>query len=104
MKMGEIIHTKTSGDKIIHKIELDEKEAQQLKNHVNKVHLFTSNLNVHNTRIIERGNKKGAKYFVIPLSLKSRKKKRYSKISYQSIQTEKQVFYVCVVNKDPLFN
>lgn len=100
--MGEVINTKTSLDKITYKIELTEEEARQLKNHVTSVHLFSENLCNHNSRIIERGVKKGAKYFAIPLSLKSRKKK-YSKVSYQKIETESKVFYICVVEKDPLF-
>ena len=101
--MGEIINTKTSSDKIIYKIELNEEEALQLKNHMKNVHMFSGDLCNNNTRIIERGNKGGAKYFVIPLSLKSRKKKRYSKVSYQKIEIKDKVFYICVVGKDPLF-
>ncbi len=100
--MGEVINTKTSSDKIIYKIELTEGEARQLKNHVTNVRLFSKELCNHDSRIIERGVKGGAKYFVIPLSLKSRKKK-YSKVSYQKLETENQVFYICVVEKDPLF-
>jgi len=100
--MGEVINTKISSDKIIYRIELSEEEARQLKNHVTNVHIFSDNLCNHDSRIIERGVKGGAKYFVIPLSLKSRKK-RYSKVSYQKIETEDKVFYICVVEKDPLF-
>ena len=74
--MGEIINTKTSSDKIIYKIKLDEEEALQLKNHMKKVHVFSGDLCDKDTKIIERGNKGGAKYFTIPLSLKSRKKGR----------------------------
>jgi hypothetical protein len=101
--MGEIIKTKVSGDKIIYKIALSEQEAWQLKNHVTNVHLFAADLCTHDSKMIERGNKGGAKYFSIPLSLKSRRRKRYSKVSYQKIENEKKVFFVCVVDKDPLF-
>lgn len=101
--MGEIINTKTSSDKIIYKIELSEEEALQLKNHMKNVHMFSANLCNQNTRIIERGNKRGAKYFVIPLSLKSRKKKRYHSISYQKIEADDKVFYIYTVHKDLLF-
>ncbi len=103
IKIGEIIKTKAIEDKVIHQIELNEYEAQQLKNHATKVHLFSANLCNHNSRIVERGNKGGAKYFIIPLSLKSRKKKRYSNVSYQKIETKDKIFFVCVVDKDPLF-
>ena len=101
--MGEIINTKTSSDKIIYKIELNQEEALQLKNHMRNVHMFSGNLCNQDTRIIERGNKGGAKYFVIPLSLKSRKKKKYNKVSYQKIEINDKVFYICTVYKDLLF-
>ena len=101
--MGEIIKTKIVGEKIICKVELSEEESRQLKNHVTNIHMFSSDLCIHDSKIIQRGNKGGAKYFVIPLSLKSRKKKRYNKISYQKIENKDKVFFVCVVNKDPLY-
>lgn len=101
--MGEIINTKTSSDKIIYKIELNEEEAIQLKNHMKGIHMFSGDLCNNDTMIIERGNKGGAKYFVIPLSLKSRKKKRYGKIFYQKIEFAEKVFYICTVHKDLLF-
>ena len=101
--MGEIIKTKTSGDKIIYKIELTEDGARQLKNHVTKVHMFSANLCNHDSKIIKRGAKGGAKYFTIPLSLKSRKRKKFSKVSYQKLETEDKIFFICVVDKDPLF-
>jgi len=101
--MGEILKTKTRSEKILYKIELTENEARQLKNHVTKVHMFSANLCNHDSNIIERGAKGGAKYFTIPLSLKSRKKKRYGKVSYQKIETEDKIFFICVVDKDLLF-
>lgn len=101
--MGKIINSKIFGDKIIYKIELVQDEACQLRNHVKNVHLFSKDLCNHNSRLIERGAKKGAKYFIIPLSLKSRKRGRYDQVSYQKIETDKKVFYICVVNKTSLF-
>lgn len=66
--------------------------------------MFAADLCDFDARMIERGAKKSAKYFVIPLGLKSRRKKRYNKVSYQKIETEDKVFFICSVNKDPLFN
>lgn len=103
MSMGEIINTKASGDKVVYKIALSEEEAKQLRNNVFNVHLFSDDLNDNFTRIIERGNKGGAKYFVIPLSLKTRKKKKYSQVIYQKIEDGDEIFYICTVKKDPLF-
>jgi len=101
--MGEIINSKTFDDKIIYKIELEEEEALQLKNYVTKIHLFSADLCNQDSKIIERGNKKRAKYFTIPYSLKSRNRKRYSKISYQKLEARDKIFFICVVDKDPLY-
>ena len=101
--MGEIVRTRVCEGKVVYYIELSEEEALQLKNHVTKVHLFTEDLCSHDTRIIQRGNKGGAKYFSIPLSLKSRKKKKYNQASYQKIEVGDKVFFVCVVDKDLLY-
>ena len=101
--MGEIIKTKVVRDKLIYSIKLSEEEAMQLKNHVTKVHIFSADLCDCDSQITERGNKGSAKYFSIPLHLKSRKKKRHSKISYQKIETNKKIFFIYVCNKDLLF-
>ncbi len=98
--MGEIINQKISGDKIIYRLELTEAEAIQLRSHMRNVHLFSSDLNTHPVKIIERGNKRGVKYFVIPLSLKSRKRKKYTRVSYQKLEINEKVFYISVVEKD----
>ena len=100
---GNIINAKTFQDKIIYKIELTEAEARQLKNHIANIHMFSATLCNQDSKIIERGAKGRAKYFTIPLSLKSRKKKRYNKVSYQKIETEDKIFFICVIDKDPLY-
>jgi hypothetical protein len=97
--MGEVINKKIFSDKIRYKIELTEMEAVQLKNHVKKIHLFSGDLCAHHAKTIERGAKKGAKYFVIPMNLKSRKKKNYPMVSYQKIETDRKTFFVCIANK-----
>ena len=100
--MGEIIRTKADGENMILHVLLSEDEARQLKNHVTKIHVFSSDLCSHDAGIIERGNKGGTKYFSIPLSLKSRQKKKYSKVSYQKIEKDGRSYFVYVVEKDPL--
>ncbi len=100
--MGDIINTKTSGDKVIYKIEVPLSEAIQLRNHMKKVHAFVADLCDKPTGLIERGSKGGAKYFKIPLSLKSRKKAKFNKTSYQKIEVGERVYYICTAEKDPL--
>ena len=101
--MGGILKTKISSNKIIYQIELSEDEARQLKNRVTNIHIFSASLCNHDSKIIERGTKGGAKYFIIPLSLKSKKKRRYGKVSYQKIKTEDKIFFICIAYKDLLF-
>jgi hypothetical protein len=101
--MGQIINTRTSSNnKIIYKIELDEKEALFLKNHIKNIHLFSKDLFFHESGIISRGNKGGAKYFSVPLKLKARKKQKYDMVSYQKFETDSQIFFICVAEKNPL--
>lgn len=101
--MGQVLRTKTSLDgKIIFYIELNGEEARSLKNHSKRVYLFSENLCNHDAAIIERGAKMGAKYVSIPLSLKSRKKTKFSEVAYQKIKSGSRVFYIAVAKKDPL--
>lgn len=101
--MGQIIRTKTSPDgKIIFHIELTGEEAMSLKNHSKRIHMFSENLCAHDANVIERGAKMGAKYVSIPLSLKSRKKAKFSEVTYQRIKSGSKIFYIAVAKKDPL--
>ncbi|NPE26661.1 hypothetical protein HNV12_01500 [Methanococcoides sp. SA1] len=103
--MGEILKTKVMpSNKIRIFLKLTEKEAKNLKNHAKKIHLFSENLCIHQTNIIQRGAKMGAKYVAVPLILKSRKKPKLSEISYQKIETQNKVFYIAIAKKDPLYN
>jgi hypothetical protein len=99
--MGEIFGTKASkNNRVKYRIILEEHEAKLLKNHLKNVHIFPEEMCLHPTNIIEKGIQKSAKYFIIPKSLKSRKKTRYTKISYQKIETNKQAFFIIVANKN----
>ncbi len=101
--MGEIINSKSAyGNKMIYKILLNETEAINLKGHMRNVHIFAKERCYYETNILERGNKKGAKYFIIPRKLKSRQRPRFAKIKYQKIDNGNEVFYICTVNKDSL--
>ena len=102
--MGEILSTKASNNnKIIYKILLNEKEARNLQNHTKNVHIFPEGMCIHESKILEKGTQKSAKYFLVPKSFKSRKKARYTRISYQKIEKESQVFYIIVANKNILY-
>jgi len=103
--MGQILRTKlTPSKKILIFLELTTEEAQNLRNHTKKIHLFSENLCTHEAKLIQRGAKMGAKYVSIPLSLKSRRKPKLSEVAYQKIETKSKTLYIATVTKDPLSN
>ena len=103
--MGQILRTKTlSSGKVIFYLELNTKEAQELKNHAKRIHLFSENLCTHNTKIIEKGTKYGVKSVIIPLSLKSRSSPKLTEITYQKIETNTKIFYIMIGKKDLFAN
>lgn len=98
--MGRIVKTKNlSLSRTIVHLELTQEEAQKLKGHSKKIHLFSEDLCLHHSRLIERGAKKGAKYVSIPLILRERKHTKFSEVRYQKIETNSKVFYITVAKK-----
>ena len=99
--MGRIIKRKNlpSNKTIIH-LELTKKEAQELKGHYKKIHLFSEDLCLHDTKLIERGTNNSAKYVLIPLILKERKHPRLSEIRYQKIETDSKIFYIAITKEE----
>ena len=101
--MGQILRTKTlPHGKVIVNLELSLDEVLQLKNHTKKVHLFSENLFLHEAAVVEKGVNFGSKSVGIPLSLKSRRKSKFSEVTYQRIDVGKKIFYIAVAKKDPL--
>ena len=105
MSMGQILKTKTlpHGKVLVH-LELSIPEVLQLKNHTKKVHLFSENLCLHDSTVVEKGVSKGVKTVVVPLSLRSRKRYNFSEISYQKVESDSKIFYIAIAKKDPLNN
>ncbi|MCK4997693.1 hypothetical protein KAS08_05300 [Candidatus Pacearchaeota archaeon] len=101
--MGQILRTKTlpHGKVVVH-LELPLEEVIQLKNHAKKVHMFSENLCIHETSVIEKGVNLGSKTVSVPLSLKSRKKTNLLDVSYQKVETDSKTFYIAIARKDLL--
>lgn len=98
--MGEIINSKILPDNnIICKIALEMEEALALKNTLNNIHLFSQELFEKEAKIIERGKNGVTKYFHIPFSLRFRKKKSYTTLSYQKLENHSKIFYIYVIHK-----
>jgi len=103
--MGQILRTKTMpSGKVIFYIELTTEEAQNLKNHAKKIHLFSENLCTHEARIISKGIRHENKSVAIPLSLRSRFNPKITEIAYQKIEVGTKIFYIATAKKDPLTN
>ncbi len=98
--MGEILSKKAGEKGVIYKIKTPIPEAIQLKNHMKKIHLFCLDNCKKNTKIVERGSNGGAKYFQIPLELKTRKKNKFSEINYQKLECKNEICYILVANKN----
>lgn len=98
--MGEIIHSKILlNKKVVCKILIDENEALNLKGHLKRIHVFSSNLCTNFSSINVRGNKGVTKYFKIPLSIRSRKRP-IGMLIYQKLETATKIFYIYTVQKE----
>ena len=101
--MGQILRTKTMpSGKVIFYLKLTIKEAQNLKNHAKKIHIFSENLCTHKAKVISKGVNHETKSVAVPLSLKSRFNPKLTEIAYQKIETDTKIFYIATAKKDPL--
>ena len=94
--MGEVFSVKRGKEKVLFRMRVSLEEFSRLKSNLKNVHLFQENSFNGKSRVVERGIGGGAKYFEIPLALKSRKKNRFSSISYQKILLEDKIYYIFV--------
>ena len=98
--MGEIIEEKRGLNKVTYKIKASLIENLQLKSHMKNIHLFCPEEFSCYSKVIQRGNNGGAKYFFVPFTLKSRKKVKFSKLNYQKINLQDKTCYVIVASKE----
>lgn len=96
--MGEIISVRKDKEKTVFKVKISLEELSLLKSNLKRVHLFQGVSFNGKTKVVERGIGGGAKYFEVPLVLKSRKKNRFSEISYQKILLKNKTYYIFVGN------
>ena len=96
--MGEILSVRKDKEKTFCKIKISLEELFQLKSNLKRVHIFQRSFFNGKAKVVERGINGGAKYFEMPLILKSRKKIKFSEISYQKIPLEDKIYYIFVGN------
>jgi superfamily II RNA helicase len=100
--MGSILNSKIVKDKIIFSVCMDQKEALQLKGHVNDIHIFSEHVADIRTNLSGRGKNSATKYFLVPKELRKDIKFQQSKqISCQRLDTKEHVIFVYLVNKIP---
>lgn len=95
--MGEVIDSRSKDEKRLLKIMLNTEEVRNLEGHREKVYIFSEDNCIHKVDLLERGNKREAKYFKIPKELKKRKQK-ISNICYQKIQEKEKMFFIFTLN------
>lgn len=97
--MGKVIDSiKAEDGKFIYKLLMDQDELKHLYGNRKNIHIFSSNNFKNSTKILERGNHKGTKYFVIPMQMKNKHKVRPQKIMYQRIETPDETMFVYLVD------
>lgn len=93
--MGTILSSRIlSGNIIKLKISLNEEEALSLKGCVKNIHTFSSDLCTQESCITEKGKDGVTKYFKIPPKLRNRKKKKFSDIKCQRIESKGKVMFI----------
>ena len=97
--MGEIINSKIIGNKVLYKVELSENESLALRGNMRNIRLFSLDLCDTESRIMERGPDKVAKYFLIPIKYKSKSNKKPRSISYQMINLDAKAIYIYIVER-----
>jgi len=97
--MGKILSSKTTKDGgVVFEIELDYKEALQLKGHINNVHVFSEDVAEIKTNLSQRGKNEATKYFLIPRELRANLKFN-EKVKCQKLETDTKIIFVYVVDK-----
>lgn len=97
-KMGDIISSKVSKDKIVYEVALSQDEALHLKGHFNNIYLFTENVAEIRTNISQRGKNEATKYFLIPRELRKNMDFRWP-VSCQRLDTNEKIIFIYVIDR-----
>ena len=100
--MGEILSTKVGKDSVVFSVKMEQKEALQLKGHVEDIHIFSQRIADIRTNLSSRGKNCATKYFLVPRELrKDIKFPQTKQISCQRIDTTEHAIFVYLVSKIP---
>ena len=81
---------------------IDKNEIKHLSGNMKNVHIFSSNSYNNKTKILERGNHKGTKYFIIQREIKTKQKCKPQKFVYQKIDAYDKTVFVYAVDKQKI--
>lgn len=95
--MGEVIDSVKKDEKRLLKVVLNSEEIKNLGGHREKVYVFSEDNCIHKVDLLERGNKREAKYFRISRELKKRKQK-ITNVCYQKIEEKEKAFFIFTLN------
>jgi hypothetical protein len=99
--MGQILKTRViPKNKIILHIELPIKEAQNLKNHTKKIHIFSESNFEQEAKIKSKGKNYKIKSIEIPMCFKCKSDSKAREITYQKIETKRKTFYIVTIKKE----
>jgi hypothetical protein len=92
--MGRVINSVQSDNKITYTLLIDIKDIRNLHGNLKKIFIFSTDCCNISTKVIERGNHNGTKYFLIPKKLKTKNKNKSCKIFYQKIDIDDKIIFV----------
>lgn len=103
--MGNIKEQRIEGDTVKLKIELTEEEALALKGQCKNIVVFSESCDLTESKVLEKGAHKSAKYFKVPFELRILKKKNKSEEGKcYKVETPSKLFLVYTLEKDILEN
>lgn len=98
--MGEILNCKKGDNKVLYSVLLNDQEAKALKGHLKNVYLFSKNQFIYETKFFERGNQRGAKYFLMPSLLRPKRRNKFLDIKYHVLEEGNHLHYIYIANKE----
>ena len=97
--MGVVLGTKVKDDgKVVFEVLLEQKEALQLKGHIEKVHLFSDKAAESEIVITQRGTNDATTYLLVPKEMRNETKLQ-GKAKCQRIESNDKIFFVYSVDK-----
>jgi hypothetical protein len=97
--MAKILETKfLNQDKINVKIDMSYEEFKFLKGSLEKIHVFSEDILLQESRLVQRGKREFTKYFLLPKN-KRKDARPTNNVMTNVIETEKSLIYIFQISK-----